>query len=31
MQVVKDEHFVGKVAQKAIIVRDDQVFLVRDP
>ena len=31
MNEVTEEHFVGKVAQKAIIVRDDQVLLVRDP
>lgn len=27
----QEEHFVGKVAQKAIIHRDGKVFLTRDP
>jgi 8-oxo-dGTP diphosphatase len=27
----EEEHFLGKVAQKAIIHRDGQVFLTRDP
>jgi ADP-ribose pyrophosphatase YjhB (NUDIX family) len=31
MKEVTEEHFVGKVAQKAIIMRDEQVYLVRDP
>lgn len=30
MNEVKEEHFVGKVAQKAIIMRGEEVFLVRD-
>lgn len=31
MTGVKDVHFVGKVAQKAIVMRGDNVLLVRDP
>jgi 8-oxo-dGTP pyrophosphatase MutT (NUDIX family) len=31
MNEVNEEHFVGKVAQKAILLQNDQVFLVRDP
>lgn len=27
----EEEHFIGKVAQKAIIVHDDKVLLTRDP
>jgi 8-oxo-dGTP diphosphatase len=27
----KEAHFIGKVAQKAIIYRDDHVLLTRDP
>lgn len=29
MKEVKEEHFVGKVAQKAVIILNNQVFLVR--
>ncbi len=31
MPEAKEEHFVGKVAQKAIIMRADEVLLVRGP
>ena len=27
----KEEHFLGKVAQKAIIVREEKILLTRDP
>lgn len=30
MQQQKDEHFVGKVAQKAIVEKEDKVLLMRD-
>ena len=30
MKDVREDHFVGKVAQKAIIVQDEKVLLVRD-
>lgn len=29
--MAKEEHFLGKVAQKAIIYRNDRVLLARDP
>ena len=31
MKEITEEHFVGKVAQKALIIKDDSILLVRDP
>ena len=31
MSEIVEQHFLGKVAQKVIIIRDNQVLLVRDP